>query len=149
MVRITVAWLVGAFLGLGHCPLRAQSAGGSPWQPGVYWLADGQEQSAELRYNAANDLLQVRTAVGLRAFSARQVCGFTLLDPADNHLRQFEALAYNPRANYPRRAFFEVVLRGAWRVVRRPAEPEASVPRPAFLPDFLYYVHQPDQLTLV
>lgn len=106
--------------------LWLSTAGGSAraktpptWSSGELVLSDGTVLTGELNYNWKAEIVQLRQANVLKAFSAYQVRGFRYFDHVQNSLRKFIAMEYPVNSTVYRPLFLEEMLSGPLTVYRR------------------------------
>ena len=105
---------------VGFSPAHSQSRPVNyVWQQGSLVLNNGLELSGAVCYDPVTEVVQLRTEAMVKAFTARQVRSFRYLEPAFGMIREFAVQDFNPRSSYPRRTFFEVVLKGPLTLLRR------------------------------
>lgn len=107
----------------------AQNRLNDNWYRGTVVLAEGDSVSGDLHYDLQNDLVQINTNDGVKAFSARQLWSFSFHDPDRMIERQFYAIPYAIESNYKVPILFELLTEGEVSLLAREKLVTENVPQ--------------------
>ncbi len=89
------------------------------WHAGLLILPNNEQLETNILFDASTDLIQVQTGTTIKVYSARQVLAFQYFDPHTNVVRHYESHLYARNHARKTRMFFEVVVAGEMKVLRR------------------------------
>jgi hypothetical protein len=82
------------------------------WYEGFVILESGDTLAGNINYDLQNNLVQLQTRDGMKAYSARQLWSYQFYDPDFLIDRHFFALPYTVSANYKAPVLFELLAEG-------------------------------------
>ena len=103
------------------------------WYPGLVVLQSVETVHGQVQYDHHIEVVQCKSGEVTRAFTAAQVKYFRFQDADSPTDRKFVPLVYNPKSLYPRTAFFEVVSKGEFTVLRRHSSWKHLTGNPKFM----------------
>jgi len=92
--------------------LRAQTFSREVWYDGKVILDTEDTLTGNIRFDLADNLLQLETGGVSKAYSARNVISFEIFDEVNGVKRQYYALPYHATSNYKVPVFFELLTQG-------------------------------------
>lgn len=109
------------------------------WHQGKVVLVEGDTIEGLVKYDFANDLVQVNDSYTLKTFSAQKIYYFEILDETTKSYRYFYSLPYSLQSNYETPVLFEVLYEGKLTLLAR----EHLVTENVTPANFGYYYYPP------
>lgn len=106
---ITVLFMLIAFSALAD----------NEWFDGVVVLKDDQVLIGQVKHNSQLNIVQVKDDEKMKTFSAYQVAKFSFNDTQLGFIRRFVSVPYEQESKNFSDAFFEVIIQGEIRLLRR------------------------------
>jgi hypothetical protein len=99
-------------------PLIVSAIDNEEWNKGTITLKTNVSISGEINYNQDYDIVQCKTAHGIKAFSTFNVTAFEYFDKKFEVYRFFKVFEEN-KGTYKKKAFYEIVLEGEISMLRK------------------------------
>lgn len=103
------------------------------WHEGIIILENDRIVRGELRYDYANDLIMCRNEGKIQTFGPHQAVSFRFYEKDINLLRKFKVYEFAQNSFYKQKAFFEMVVDGDVKYVRKRNQFALYQPRDGFL----------------
>jgi hypothetical protein len=91
------------------------------WYEGTVLIEGQTIFSGKIAYDSQRDFVQLQQANRVHVFTAYQAIAFQFYDPEMNLIRRFESKKVAGQQQYAYQQFFEIVLDGDIKVLRRPS----------------------------
>jgi len=91
---------------------QAQTFSQEVWYDGKVVLDTEDTLVGNVRFDLADNLLQLETAGGLKAYTSRNVIAFEINDEVNKMIRKYYSLPYGIASNYKVPVFFELLTQG-------------------------------------
>jgi hypothetical protein len=107
------------FLLLNSSSFAQFSARSTDWYPGIIILENEEIVKGEISYDFANDLVMCKSEEKISTFGPHQTRSFRYYEKENNVFHNYEVLQIQQNSFYTRKAFFEIVLEGNVKYVRK------------------------------
>ncbi len=96
------------------------TAGEAGWNTGEVVFNSQSAMQGEVRYDWRADVVQYRQSGRIYTYSTHLLRSFSFFDPPLNAIRYFEAIPVPGQKGRPARTFYEVIVDGSFKLIRRP-----------------------------
>ncbi|MBC7923726.1 MAG: hypothetical protein H7Z75_21840 [Ferruginibacter sp.] len=96
----------------GFPTAQAQTFAYEVWYEGKVVLDTDDTLAGSVRFDLAENLLQLEMGNEIKAFSARKIAAFEIVDAVNQQTRQFYTLPYSAVSDYKVPVFFELLVQG-------------------------------------